>query len=129
MYWCSTLSSPCTKSDKTNWNPITFFTNFISSFWPEKDEAKSEDQTAVASETKKSRLLKDARDPAVVFFPTNADSDCMDSSAGGGFNTFGFIAMMLATYNLVGLVSNNGNQNNNNQERILSRFCVIKSSN
>ena len=69
--------------------------------------------------------MKDARDPAVVFFPTNADSDCMDGSAGGGFNTFGFIAMMLATYNLVGLVSNNGNQNNNNQERILSRFQSI----
>ena len=108
---------------------MSSLTNFVSSFWPEKDEVKSEDQTGAPSETKKSHLLKDARDPAVVFFPTNADSDCMDGSAGGGFNTFGFIAMMLATYNLVGLVSNNGNQNNNNQERILSRFCVIKSSN
>ena len=34
--------------------------------------------------------------------------------SGGGFNTFGFIAMMLAAYNLIGLVSNNGNQNNDN---------------
>ena len=88
----------------------------MSSLWTEEAEAKPEAQAGAGSETKKSRLVKDARDPAVVFFPTNADSDCMDGSAGGGFNTFGFIAMMLATYNLVGLVSNNGNQNNNNQE-------------
>ena len=99
----------------------------MSSLWTKKVEAKSEKQAGSTSETKKTRLLKDARDPAVVFFPTNADSDCMDGSAGGGFNTFGFIAMMLATYNLVGLVSNNGNQNNNNQERILSRFCISHS--
>ena len=35
---------------------------------------------------------------------------------GGGFNTFGFLSMMIASYNLVGLISNNGNQNNNNNE-------------
>ena len=101
----------------------------MSSLWTEKDETKPEKQagSGSSSETKKTRLLKDARDPAVVFFPTNADSDCMDGSAGGGFNTFGFIAMMLATYNLVGLVSNNGNQNNNNQAGILSRFCISQS--
>ena len=88
----------------------------MSSLWTEEVEAKPEAQAGASSEIKKTRLVKDARDPAVVFFPTNADSECMDGSAGGGFNTFGFIAMMLATYNLVGLVSNNGNQNNNNQE-------------
>ena len=110
-------------------NSLFSLTNLFSSLWPEQDEAKSEDQTGAPSETKKTRLVKDARDPAVVFFPTNADSDCMDGSVGGGFNTFGFIAMMLATYNLVGLVSNNGNQNNNNQEQIFSRFCLRNSFN
>ena len=35
--------------------------------------------------------------------------------AGGGFNTFGFLAMMLAAFNAVGLIaSNNNNRRNNN---------------
>ncbi|XP_023333967.1 ras-related protein RabX [Eurytemora carolleeae] len=38
----------------------------------------------------------------------------MDGSTGGGFNTFGFLSMMIAGFNLVGLISNNGNQNNDN---------------
>ena len=79
---------------------------------------------------KKTTITKDEKDPAVVFFPTNQDSECMDGATGwphnlekspsinqnlgGGFNTFGFLSMMLASFNLVGVVSNNGNQNNNN---------------
>ena len=73
-----------------------------------------DDQVQEASYVKKTTITEDAEDPAVVFFPTNQDSECMDGASGGGFNTFGFIAMMLAAYNLIGLVSNNGNMRNNN---------------
>lgn len=33
---------------------------------------------------------------------------------GGGFNTFGFLAMMLAGFNVLNIVSNNINNRNNN---------------
>merc|ERR1712126_353734 len=48
------------------------------------------------SEVRKTSVTEPAQDPAVVFFPSNQDSECMDGSTG--------------------LVSNNGNQRNNNND-------------
>ena len=54
----------------------------------------------------------------VVFFPTDGsggdNAGCEDSSVGGGgFNTFSFLAFLLAGFNAISVVSNN----NNNRER------------
>ena len=34
------------------------------------------------SKVKKTTITKDEKDPAVVFFPTNQDSECMDGATG-----------------------------------------------
>ena len=54
----------------------------------------------------------------VVFFPTdNGGGDnggCKDATTGGGgFNTFGFLAFLLAGFNAISVVSNNNNNRNN----------------
>ena len=67
-----------------------------------------------------SRYSASGQDPAdVVFFPTDAEGGdgggCQDAtSGGGGFNTFSFLAFLLAGFNAVSLVSNNNNNRNNN---------------
>ena len=66
-----------------------------------------------ASSKHRQKSIKNVeKEPAVVYFPTNEDAECGDAAAGGGFNTFGFLAAMLAAYNLIGAVTN-ANQNNN----------------
>ena len=55
----------------------------------------------------------------VVFFPTEDGGGdtggCQDATTGGGgFNTFGFLAFLLAGFNAVSVVSNNNNNRNNN---------------
>lgn len=55
----------------------------------------------------------------VVFFPIESEGGdgggCQDAKAGGsGFNTFSFLAFLLAGFNVVSLVSNNNNNRNNN---------------
>ena len=56
----------------------------------------------------------------VVFFPTDGSDGggggCQDDTAGGGggFNTFSFLAFLLAGFNAISVVSNNNNNNNNN---------------
>ena len=55
----------------------------------------------------------------VVFFPTDGSDGgsggCQDDTAGGGgFNTFSFLAFLLAGFNAISVVSNNNNNNNDN---------------
>ena len=55
----------------------------------------------------------------VVFFPTDGSDGgsggCQDDTAGGGgFNTFSFMAFLLAGFNAISVVSNNNNNNNDN---------------
>ena len=67
-----------------------------------------------------SQLSSSAQESAdVVFFPTEDGGGdtggCQDASTGGGgFNTFGFLAFLLAGFNAVSVVSNNNNNQNNN---------------
>jgi hypothetical protein len=78
----------------------------------------SKKRLLLAQESKPAAYLvaKTTPTPSVVFFPTNKDKGCGSASAtGSGFNTFGFMAMMLAAFNAVNLVaSNNNNRRNNN---------------
>ena len=50
----------------------------------------------------------------VIYFPDESGYSCEDYNVGNGFNTFGFVAMMLAIYNAVTLVASNNRNNNNN---------------
>ena len=67
-----------------------------------------------------SQLSGSAQESAdVVFFPTEDGGGdtggCQDATTGGGgFNTFGFLAFLLAGFNAVSVVSNNNNNRNNN---------------
>ena len=79
---------------------------------------RSERQTRLKGSHSKASSSEDK--PQVVFFPTgdteSADNGgCKDAtSGGGGFNTFGFMAFLLAGFNAVSVVSNNNNNRNNN---------------
>ena len=61
---------------------MSALSTLVSKFWTEGDEAESPELVRSESEVKKTKLVRDSEDPAVVFFPTNSDSDCMDGSAG-----------------------------------------------
>ena len=50
-----------------------------------EDKTKAKDLVRSETEVKKTKIVKDAKDPAVVFFPTNADSECMDGNTGRFF--------------------------------------------
>ena len=63
-------------------NPVSGLSKFLSSFWTEEEDETESKVVMSQSEVKKTTLVKDSEDPAVVFFPTNSDSDCMDASAG-----------------------------------------------
>ena len=39
-------------------------------------------------EVKRTKIVQSEPDPAVVFFPTNQDSECMDATTGGENNPF-----------------------------------------
>ena len=61
---------------------MSALSRLISNIWTEEDKTKPKDLVRSESEVKKTKIVKDAEDPAVVFFPTNADSDCMDGNTG-----------------------------------------------
>merc|ERR1719233_2281897 len=78
---------------------------------------RSERQTRLRSSQSQPSASVDK--PQVVFFPTGdnepENGGCKDAtSGGGGFNTFGFMAFLLAGFNAVSVVSNNNNNRNNN---------------
>ena len=78
---------------------------------------RSERQTRLKSS--QSQPSSSGDKPQVVFFPTGdnepENGGCKDAtSGGGGFNTFGFMAFLLAGFNAVSVVSNNNNNRNNN---------------
>ena len=59
--------------------------------------------------------------PDVVFFPTDGSEGdgggCQDATAGGGgFNTFSFLAFLLAGFNAISVVSNNNNNRENSRK-------------
>ena len=63
----------------------------------------------------------------VVFFPTDGNGGdgggCQDSTAGGGgFNTFSFLAFLLAGFNAISVVSNNNNNRENSRESSYKLF-------
>lgn len=70
----------------------------------------------LASSSDSYKIAKTTPKPSAIFFPTNEEDGCGESTAvGSGFNTFGFLAMMIAAFNAVNLVaSNNNNRRNNN---------------
>ena len=66
----------------------------------------------------------------VVFFPTDgSDGDsagCQDATAGGGgFNTFSFLAFLLAGFNAISVVSNNNNNRENSCFLLENRSSYI----
>ena len=71
---------------------------------------------AQESNPKPYKVAKTTPKPSAIFFPTNENQGCGEATAvGSGFNTFGFLAMMITAFNAANIVaSNNNNRNNNN---------------
>ena len=53
------------------------------------------------SKVKKTTITKDEKDPAVVFFPTNQDSECMDEATGEQKNDSNSSQVGLMEYGLL----------------------------
>ena len=71
--------------------------------------------SAQGSKPQPYKVAKTTPRPSAIFFPTNEDEGCGEVTAmGSGFNTFGFLAMMIAAFNAVNLVASNINDRNNN---------------
>ena len=71
---------------------------------------------AQGSDPKPLKVSKTTPKPSAIFFTTNENKGCGEATAvGSGFNTFGFLAMMITAFNAVNLIaSNNNNRRNNN---------------
>ena len=86
---------------------------------PKKDKQNKRPQEQNKLSGSHSKTSSSEDKPQVVFFPTGDNEPdnggCKDAtSGGGGFNTFGFMAFLLAGFNAVSVVSNNNNNRNNN---------------
>ena len=103
-----------------------------------KPKNRKKDQGSASNRHPILSISKTTPKPSVIFFPTNENEGCAEANtvgrlsytvrqestetviylkfvnAGSGFNTFGFLAMMLAAFNAMSLVASNSNSNRNN---------------
>ena len=101
-----------------------------------QDQRRRDQRRRMMAAAASSRYSEDKAD--VVFFPTDSGGGdaggCQDATTGGGgFNTFGFLAFLLAGFNAVSVVSNNNNNrnnnnNNNNNDNNNNNFQTLESS-